>query len=360
MRLEANKAAMKAVLINRIGDLGVILGFLFIFFFFKSFDYPVVFVIVPWCEQEFFYLLGLEVTYLSLICFLLFFGCIAKSAQVGLHTWLISAMEGPTPVSALLHAATMVTVGVFVVVRCSFLFEYTPKVLVFIAFVGGVTALFGAIAALFQNDIKKIVACSTSSQLGYMFLSCGISNYSVGLSHLLAHSFFKALLFLGVGIIIHSCSNEQDFRRLGGLVLLVPFVYVSVLVGSLSLIGFPFLAGFYSKDYLLGLACSSGSIFSMFVYFLGGVSVLFTCAYSFKLMYLVFFLQPRVSVGPLSYVSDVSYVMCVCLITLVFFSIFEGYFFTEMCFGRGHSFWGVSMASVYMDLRLLEVEFLSL
>lgn len=255
-------------------------------------------------------------------------------------------MEGPTPVSALLHAATMVTVGVFVVVRCSVLFEYSRLGLVFIAFVGSLTALFGAVAALFQNDIKKIVACSTASQLGYMFFSCGLSNYCAGLSHLLAHSFFKALLFLGVGLVIHGCSSEQDLRRFGGLVKIVPVVYVAVLVGSLSLVGFPFLAGFYSKDYLLGLASSSGSVLSMFVYFLGWGSVFFTCAYSFKLLYLVFFLFPGMFVGPVYFMRDISYTMCVCLIILIFFSLLEGYFLVDMFLVDGHEFWGVVSLSL--------------
>ena len=360
MRLEANKAAIKAVLVNRVGDLGIILALLFMFLFFKSFAYSIIFSLVPWYEGEFFVLLGVEVHKLSLVSFLLFFGCITKSAQVGLHTWLVAAMEGPTPVSALLHAATMVTVGVFVVVRCSSLFEHSRLLLMFVAFLGSLTALFGALAALFQNDIKRIVACSTSSQLGYMFFSCGLSNYSVGISHLLAHSFFKALLFLGVGLVIHSCSSEQDLRRLGGLAMFVPVVYVSVLAGSLSLAGLPFLAGFYSKDYLLGLASSSGSVFSLFAYLLGGIAVLFTCAYSFKLIYLVFFLPSRVFVGSAHHVQDVSYTMCFCLLILVFFSLFEGYLFTEMFLGKGHLFWGISVSSLWLDLRFLSVELLPL
>jgi len=235
---------------------------------------------------------------LGLLCGLLFIGCVGKSAQIGLHTWLVAAMEGPTPVSALLHAATMVTAGVFFALRCSFLFEYIPIMLVVITFVGSFTALFASLAAVFQNDIKKVIACSTCSQLGYMFISCGLSQYSASLYHLVGHAFFKALLFLSAGFIIHGLCKEQDLRSMGGLVRLMPFIYSVVLIGTLSLIGFPFLSGFYSKDLILELALFSDYYsYSGVAYLFGTVAVFFTSLYSFRLIYLTFFVRPNEYVG---------------------------------------------------------------
>jgi NADH-ubiquinone oxidoreductase chain 5 len=225
---------------------------------------------------------------ISVICLLLFIGSVGKSAQVGLHTWLPDAMEGPTPVSALIHAATMVTAGIFLIIRCSPIFEYSPIMLNIIIWVGAVTAFFAATLGLVQNDIKKIIAYSTCSQLGYMAFICGTSNYSVGLFHLSNHAFFKALLFLGAGSVIHSLGNEQDIRKMGGLVNIIPFTYVMMLIGSLSLAGFPFLSGFYSKDIILELVFIKYTVNSVFAYWLGTTTALFTSVYSFRLIYLVF------------------------------------------------------------------------
>ena len=190
----------------------------------------------------------------ELICFFLFFSAVGKSAQIGLHTWLPDAMEGPTPVSALIHAATMVTAGVFLLIRVSLLLEKAPNVLILVTCVGALTAIFAASVALFQNDIKKIIAYSTCSQLGYMVMSCGLGGYSVGLFHLVNHGFFKALLFLSAGSVIHSLANEQDIRRMGGLAKFLPFTCVVFVIGSLSLVGFPYFSGYYSKDLILELA----------------------------------------------------------------------------------------------------------
>jgi NADH-ubiquinone oxidoreductase chain 5 len=193
---------------------------------------------------------------LNFICFFLFFGAVGKSAQIGLHTWLPDAMEGPTPVSALIHAATMVTAGVFLTVRCSPIFEYAPEVLILVTIMGALTSFFAATTGAFQNDLKRVIAYSTCSQLGYMVFACGISAYSITMFHLMNHAFFKALLFLSAGSIIHAMNDEQDMRKMGALNRLLPFTYTMTLIGSFALIGFPFLTGFYSKDFILEVACS--------------------------------------------------------------------------------------------------------
>jgi NADH:ubiquinone oxidoreductase subunit 5 (subunit L)/multisubunit Na+/H+ antiporter MnhA subunit len=258
---------MKAIIVNRIGDFGLYFSLLLIFFFFKSFDFGVVFNLSAFLSQSsnvnflFFSFNGLD-----LICFFLFLGAIGKSAQLGLHTWLPDAMEGPTPVSALIHAATMVTAGVFVLIRSSPLLEYSNSVLFLASLIGGLTALFAGTVGLVQYDIKKVIAYSTCSQLGYMFFACGMSNYSVGLFHLFNHGFFKALLFLGAGSVIHALLDEQDMRKMGGLVKLLPLTYAAILVGSLSLTGFPFLTGFYSKEVILEIAFSRYSVNGFFIY----------------------------------------------------------------------------------------------
>ena len=194
---------------------------------------------------------NIEVHALTCICILLFIGAVGKSAQLGLHTWLPDAMEGPTPVSALIHAATMVTAGIFLIIRCSPIFEYSENALSIVTFVGALTAFFAASIGVFQNDLKKVIAYSTCSQLGYMVFICGLSGYNIAMFHLFNHAFFKALLFLSAGSIIHAVADEQDMRKMGGLLNLLPFTYSMMLIGSLSLMGFPFLTGFYSKDLIL-------------------------------------------------------------------------------------------------------------
>jgi NADH-ubiquinone oxidoreductase chain 5 len=222
------------------------------------------------------------------VCILLFVGAMGKSAQIGLHTWLPDAMEGPTPVSALIHAATMVTAGVFLLIKCSPLFEYVPNILSYIAFVGAITAFFSSTVGLVQNDIKKVIAYSTCSQLGYMIFACGLSSYHVSLFHLVNHAFFKALLFLSAGALIHSLSNEQDMRKFGSLLSLLPFTYIMFLIGSLSLAGFPFLTGFYSKDVILEWGLTRYVFSGSFSYTLGLISTFFTSFYSVRLLYLSF------------------------------------------------------------------------
>ena len=250
-RLQANKAAIKAMVINRVGDVGLALGVFSIFVVFKTCDYSVVFSLVPHVVGITYNFLGFEVDAISAIGLLLFVGAVGKSAQIGLHTWLPDAMEGPTPVSALIHAATMVTAGVYLIIRCSPLYEYSGIALTVITVFGALTAFIAGTIGLVQNDLKKVIAYSTCSQLGYMVFACGLSNYSVSMFHLINHAYFKALLFLSAGSVIHALNDEQDMRRMGGLLQVLPYTYVMILIGSLALMGFPFLTGFYSKDVIL-------------------------------------------------------------------------------------------------------------
>jgi len=272
------------MIVNRIGDFGLCLSFFLIFFYFKSLDYCLIFSLVNHFSPADFFFVGLKYNSLDLISFLLFIGVMGKSAQLGLHTWLPDAMEGPTPVSALIHAATMVTAGVFLLIRVSPILEYTQFSLNIIVFIGSLTAFFASTVAAFQNDIKKIIAYSTCSQLGYMVFACGLSAYTASMFHLFNHAFFKALLFLGAGSVIHALSNEQDLRKMGGLLNFLPVTYVSFLIGSLSLSGFPFLTGYYSKDFILECAYGTYSFVSLFSYCLGLVAAYFTVFYSLKII----------------------------------------------------------------------------
>ena len=246
-RIQANKSAMKAIIVNRFGDFGIYFFLLIIYFFFRSFDFSVVFSSMPFLLAKEINFLNTNYRFVDFLSFFVFLGAAGKSAQIGLHTWLPDAMEGPTPVSALIHAATMVTAGVFVLIRLSPILEYSDSILFIISLFGGLTAFFAGTVGLVQYDIKKVIAYSTCSQLGYMFFSCGLSNYSVGLFHLFNHGFFKALLFLGAGSVIHALLDEQDMRKMGGLLKLLPLTYVAILIGSLALLGFPFLIWFLFK-----------------------------------------------------------------------------------------------------------------
>jgi len=240
-RIQANKAAIKAMMVNRLGDISLTLGIALIYIYFKSVRYAVVFASVKQHENLYFYLFGYDILVLDLICIFLLIAAVGKSAQLGLHTWLPDAMEGPTPVSALIHAATMVTAGVFLLVRCSPIYEHASnEIRLLVVIVGALTAFFAATTGLMQHDLKKVIAYSTCSQLGYMVFACGLSFYPVGMFHLINHAFFKALLFLSAGSVIHSLSDEQDIRYMGGLSRLIPFTYVFIMIGSLSLMGFPF------------------------------------------------------------------------------------------------------------------------
>jgi len=283
----AADAGKKAFIVNRFGDFGFGLGVILIFLTLGTVAYTEVFATVGGITHMSVNLLGYQVNLVTLIALLLFCGAAGKSAQIPLHVWLPDAMEGPTPVSALIHAATMVTAGVFMVARCSPIFNLSPTAMAVVAVVGGVTALFAATIALVQNDIKRIVAYSTVSQLGYMFLACGVGAYGAGIFHLYTHAFFKALLFLGAGSVMHAMQGELDIQKMGGLKKYMPYTYWTFLIASLSIAGIPGLAGFFSKDEILWLAFASGGL-GKFVWFLGAVTALLTAFYSFRIVYVAF------------------------------------------------------------------------
>ena len=267
-------------------------------------------------------------------------------------------MEGPTPVSALIHAATMVTAGVFVLIRSSPLLEYSSSVLFLVSLIGALTAFFAGTVGLVQYDIKKVIAYSTCSQLGNMFFACGMSNYSVGLFHLFNHGFFKALLFLGAGSVIHALLDEQDMRKMGGLIKLLPLTYVVIVVGSLSLAGFPFLTGFYSKEVILEVAFSKFSVNSLYVYVLGVLAAFITSFYSIRLIYLVFFAKPNSSPRAIFTSHESTFLIFPVLFFLGFLSIFIGFFFKDLFIGLGTDFWGTSIFISYSNETILSAEFL--
>jgi proton-translocating NADH-quinone oxidoreductase chain L len=347
-RIQANKAAIKAMIINKIGDFGLMVGMMLIFKFFETFNY-----------HELFMLNYLYQTKMDLICFFLFIGCMGKSAQIGLHMWLPDAMEGPTPVSALIHAATMVTAGVFLVIKCSFLFEFAEFTLGFITIIGAITSLYGASVGFMQYDIKKIIAYSTCSQLGLMFCACGLSAYSLGLFHLINHAFFKALLFLCAGSIIHALNDEQDIRKMGGLKNILPFTYVSMLIASLSLMGFPFFSGFYSKELILFVTYLDQFRFSYLKFGLLYLASILTVLYSLKILYKVFFNKPLGYKKKYLLAHEASPIVLVIYSILIFFSIFSGYLLKDMLVGHGSLFLVNSIFYLPKNYTLSYAEFIS-
>lgn len=356
-RIQANKAAIKAMIINRIGDFSLIIGILIIFINFKAVDYATVAVLTPIFKSQNINFLNLELNMLTLIGIFLFFGAVGKSAQLGLHTWLPDAMEGPTPVSALIHAATMVTAGVFLLARTSFIYEYT-NALTLVSVLGASTAFFASTVGLMQNDLKRVIAYSTCSQLGYMVFSCGLSNYSAGIFHLANHAFFKALLFLGAGAVIHAVNDEQDMRKMGGLKKLIPFTYSAMLIGSLALIGFPFLAGFYSKDLILELAYGKFTSFSHFSYFLGTFGAFFTAFYSTRLLCLTFLVKPNGYKTVLGFAQETFSYIFIALFVLVIPSIFVGFYTKDMIVGVGSDFFGSAIFNNPKTLHVFDGEFI--
>ena len=357
-RIQANKAAIKAMVLNRIGDFGLVLGILIIFVKFKAVDYATVFAIMPLFVEHNFIFLNINFNLIDIVGFLLLIGAIGKSAQLGLHTWLPDAMEGPTPVSALIHAATMVTAGVFLIARSSPLYEYTPIILKIVTVLGACTAFFAATVGLLQNDLKRVIAYSTCSQLGYMVFACGLSNYSVGVFHLANHAFFKALLFLGAGSVIHAVSDEQDMRKMGGLKQLVPFTYSMMLIGSLALIGFPFLTGFYSKDVILEVAYGKFTNEGHFSYILGTVGAFLTAFYSTRLLYLTFLSTPNGFKSVICSAYDSSYQICTALAILSIPSMFIGFYTKDMIIGLGSDFWGNSIYVLPENMNMIDAEFI--
>ena len=340
----ANAAAIKAFIVNRVGDFGLAIGIFLIFFFYGTVNYNEVFQQTPLLIQKQVIFLGIEFNLITLICLLLFLGAMGKSAQILLHTWLPDAMEGPTPVSALIHAATMVTAGVFLVVRCSPIFEYSQTALNVVAVVGMTTAFFAATVALVQNDIKKIVAYSTCSQLGYMFFAVGVGAYHVAIFHLFTHAFFKALLFLGSGCVIHSFNNEQDIRLMGGVWKKIPFTYALMIIGTLALTGFPFFSGYYSKDAIIEFAYLSGSTIGHLASAVGIFTVLLTAIYSWRLIFKTFHGKYNNKENNLNSIHESSLTMLIPSSLLAVGAILSGILFKEMFIGYDNSqFWNSSI-----------------
>lgn len=357
-RIQANKAAIKAMLVNRIGDFGLALGIFVIFSTFNSVEFLTIFGLIPFFQNDFFYFLGFNCHLMTLITLLLFVGAVGKSAQLGLHTWLPDAMEGPTPVSALIHAATMVTAGVFLIARCSPLFEYAPFSLVIVTFFGALTSFFAASTGLLQNDLKKVIAYSTCSQLGYMIFACGLSHYSLGIFHLSNHAFFKALLFLGAGSVIHGVADEQDMRRMGGLRYLLPFTFSIMGIGSLALIGFPFLTGFYSKDLILEVAYSTYTINGHFAYWVGVFSAFLTAFYSIRLLFLTFLSTTNGFKSVIIGAHDSELSMAFPLFILTIPTIFIGYLLKDLFVGFGSSFWNNALFIFITNYNFVDSEFI--
>jgi len=329
----ANAAAQKAFIVNRVGDFGFALGIMAIFVVFGTIQFDEIFAMVPEKADLMFSFMGGEFHAMTLIGLLLFVGAIGKSAQLGLHTWLPDAMEGPTPVSALIHAATMVTAGVFLVARMSPLYEFAPDALQVVAIVGGTTAFVAATIGLTQFDIKRVIAYSTMSQLGYMFFALGVSAYGAAMFHLMTHAFFKALLFLGAGSVIHALSDEQDMRKMGGVYKKIPVTYALMWIGSLALAGIPPLAGFYSKDIVLEAAWADGSAWGHYAYWMGIAAALMTAFYSFRLIFMTFHGKPRASEKVMSHVHESPAVMLGPLLVLATGAVLAGGIFYQSFVG---------------------------
>ena len=333
-RIAANQSSISAFLTNRVGDCFLTIGMFAILWSFGNVDYTTVFSLAPFVNENIVTIIG--------ICLVI--GAMAKSSQIGLHVWLPLAMEGPTPVSALIHAATMVTAGVYLLMRASPLIEYSSTVLIISLWLGAITTVFSSLIGLFQQDIKKVIAYSTMSQLGMMVIAVGLSSYNVALFHLVNHAFYKGLLFLGAGAVIHAVSDNQDFRKYGGLRAFLPLTYSIMLIASLSLVAFPFMTGFYSKDLILESAYGQFYFSSTVVYFIATIGAMFTTLYSVKVLYLTFLSNPN---GPISnYTSSLSkqsahegdIFMSFPLIVLAIFSIFFGYISKDIFIGLGSGF----------------------
>jgi NADH-quinone oxidoreductase subunit L len=331
---EANAAAIKAFIVNRIGDFGFALGIFAVFMMTGAVDFDTIFAQAPSLTGKTIAFLGWQADALTLICLLLFMGAMGKSAQFLLHTWLPDAMEGPTPVSALIHAATMVTAGVFMVARLSPLFELAPNAQTFVTFIGATTALFAATIGLVQNDIKRIVAYSTCSQLGYMFVAMGVGAYSVGMFHLFTHAFFKALLFLGAGSVIHAMHHEQDIQKMGGLKDRIPFTYWVMVIGTLALTGFPLTAGYFSKDAIIEAAYVGKNPMALYAFVATVVAAGLTAFYSWRLIFVTFHGRPR-DRHHHSQAHESPTVMLVPLGFLAAGSVLSGFPFKELFVGNG-------------------------
>ena len=343
----ANSAAMKAFVVNRVGDFGFLIGLAILFYYAGSLNFDVIFSLNEQLSLSTFSIFNKEFNVLNTACFFLFMGAMGKSAQLFLHTWLPDAMEGPTPVSALIHAATMVTAGIFLVARCSPLFEMSPSILSFITIIGASTAFFAATVALVQNDIKRIVAYSTCSQLGYMFVALGSGAYQIAIFHLFTHAFFKALLFLGSGSVIHAVSDEQDIRKMGGLYKLIPFTWVVMLIGTLGLTGAPLMSGYYSKDGIIEAAFVSQTEGNLYAFYLLVLSALLTSFYSWRLIFLTFNGKSNISTEIFSKVHESPKVMLFPLFILSIFTIFSGVYFVD--YFMYHDYQYLWQSSIYLS-----------
>lgn len=346
-RIQANKSAIKALVVNRVGDMFLSIGFFAIFFVFGNLDYSTVFSIAPFINE----------TIITIIGLLLLLAAMGKSAQLGLHTWLPDAMEGPTPVSALIHAATLVTAGVYLLLRSSPVIEYGPTTLIVITWVGALTAFFAASTGLLQNDLKRVIAYSTCSQMGYLFMACGLSQYNVALFHLVNHAFFKALLFLAAGAVLHATYDQQDQRRLGGLIGFLPFTYTAILIGSLSLMALPWLTGFYSKDLILEVAYGQYEFSGQVAYWLGTLSACLTAFYSLRLISLTFLTYPNASKSVYLHTHDAPTIVMIPLIILSLLAIFFGYVARDLFVGMGSDFLSPSLFTHPSHISLIEAEF---
>jgi len=347
-RIAANQSSISAFLTNRVGDCFLTIGIFAILWSFGNIDYNLVFSLVPYYNENIITIIG--------ICLLI--GATAKSSQVGLHIWLPQAMEGPTPVSALIHAATMVTAGVYLLMRSSPLIEYSSTVLVICLWLGAITTIFSSLIGLFQQDIKKVIAYSTMSQLGIMVIGIGLSCYNIALFHLINHAFYKALLFLGAGAVIHSVSDNQDFRKYGGLISFLPLTYSVMLIASLSLLAIPFMTGFYSKDFILESSYGQFYLSSTIIYFIATIGAMFTTLYSAKVLYLTFLTNPN---GPLinyKQIHEGDLFLNVPLIVLAIFSIFFGYLTKDIFIGLGTNFFSDNSLFIHPNHEImLDTEF---
>ena len=327
-RIAANQSSLAAFLTNRVGDALLIIGMFMLLWALGNLDYNVVFSLAPYINENIITLIG--------ICLLI--GAMAKSSQVGLHIWLPMAMEGPTPVSALIHAATMVTAGVYLLIRSSPLIEYSSTVLLICLWLGAITTVFSSLIGLFQQDIKKIIAYSTMSQLGMMVIAIGLSSYNIAIFHLMNHAFYKGLLFLGAGAVIHAVGDNQDLRKYGGLIRFLPLTYTVILIASLSLVAFPFMTGFYSKDFILESAYGQYFFSSINVYFIAVIGAIFTTLYSVKVIYLTFITNPNGSINYYKNAHEGDIFLSLPLVILAIFSIYFGYITKDIYIGLGSGF----------------------
>jgi len=347
-RIAANQSSMSAFLTNRVGDCFFTIGMFTILWSFGNIDYSTVFSLAPFVNLDIITIIG--------IC--LFIGAMAKSSQVGLHVWLPMAMEGPTPVSALIHAATMVTAGVYLLMRASPLLEYSSTVLMLCLWLGALTTVFSSLIGLFQQDIKKVIAYSTMSQLGMMVIAVGLSSYNVALFHLVNHAFYKALLFLGAGAVIHAVADNQDFRKYGGLRPFLPLTYSVMLIASLSLVAFPFMTGFYSKDFILESAYGQFYFSGTVVYYIATIGAMFTTLYSVKVLYLTFLTNPNGPVINYKHAHEGDIFMSLPLIILAIFSIFFGYITKDIFIGLGSGFYADNSLFIHPTHEImLDTEF---